>query len=149
MLGKIQDIQNLIEIPLEKAGVELVELQYRKENAGQMLRVFIDNEAGVDLDLCTRATRAIKPILDDSDIYYDHLELSSPGLDRIIKKDRDFKRFSGSMVKVKMRKQFDGPGKITGVLVGADDRQITVKVEEEVLELPRDSVSTVRLHPQY
>jgi len=145
----MHEIQNQIEKLLGDIGVELVDIEYRREKGGQMLRIYIDSEDGVDLDLCSRATRAIKPFLDNSEFYYDHLELSSPGWDRIIKKDKDFERFSGSMVKVKMRKEFAGPSKIIGVLMGADNEQITVKLEEEVLKLPRNLVSTIRLHPQY
>lgn len=150
LLGKTQEIEELIERELDQLGIELVGVEYRKENKDQMLRVFIDSEAGVDLNLCSQATRAIKPILDDRNIYYDHLELSSPGLDRILRKDKDFLRFCGSMVKIKMRKQYQGPSKITGILTGTDDAKIQVRVEEEeLLDLPRELVSSVRLHPDY
>lgn len=149
LLGKRQEIENLIENELNQLAIELVGVEYRKENKEQMLRVFIDSEAGVDLSLCTQATRAIKPLLDERNIYYDHLELSSPGLDRILRKDKDFLRFRGHMVKIKMLKQYQGPGKINGILIDTDDATIKVRVEEEVLNLPRDLVSVVRLHPEY
>jgi len=139
----------LIARELERHNIELVELEYRKENRQQNLRIFIDSEAGVDLNLCTQVTRIVKPLVDEGDFYYDHLEVSSPGLDRILKKDRDFLRFQGYMVKIKMLKEYDGPNKITGVLTGINDKYIQVKIDENILDLSRDLLSTVRLHPDY
>jgi ribosome maturation factor RimP len=149
LLGKVQDLENLIMRELEQHNIELVALEYRKENREQMLRIFIDCEAGVDLDLCTQVTRMIKPLVDEGDFYYDHLEVSSPGLDRPLKNDKDFLRFQGYMVKIKMLKEYDGANKITGVLSGVNDKYILVKVDENILDLPRESLSTVRLHPDY
>lgn len=134
---------------LERHNIDLVAVEYRKENRQQMLRIFIDCEAGVDLELCTRVTRMVKPLVDEGDFYYDHLEVSSPGLDRLLKKDRDFLRFQGYIVKVKMLKEYNGPNKITGVLTGVNDKYIQVEVDENILNLPRDLLSTVRLHPDY
>lgn len=148
-MGKAKEIESLIESKLEQMGIELAGVEYRKENKEQMLRVFIDTEAGVDLNLCSQASRAIKPVLDEHNINYDHLELSSPGLDRFIRKDKDFLRFRGRMVKIKMLKQYQGPAKMNGVLIETDDKTIQVKIEDEVLKLPRELVSSVRLHPDY
>ncbi len=149
LLGKVQDLENLITRELEQDNIELVALEYRKENQQQILRIFIDSEAGVDLNLCTHVTRIIKPLVDEGDFYYDHLEVSSPGLDRLLKKDKDFLRFQGSNVKVRMLKGYNGPNKITGVLTGVNDKYIQVKVDENILDIPRDLLSTVRLHPDY
>ncbi len=148
-MGKTQEIEELVERELDRLAIELVEVEYRRENKEQLLRILIDSEAGVDLNLCSQATRAIKPILDDRNIYYDHLELSSPGLDRILRKDKDFLRFRGSMVKIKMLKPYQGPGKIKGILVGNDETRIQVEVGGEVMDLPREMVSRVRLYPDY
>lgn len=149
LLGKVQDLENLITKELERHNIELVALEYRKENREQMLRIFIDSEAGVDLGLCTQATHIVKPLVDEGDFYYDHLEVSSPGLNRLLKKDKDFLRFQGSMVKVKMLKEYNGPNKITGILSGVDDKHIQVQADDNILDLPRDLISTVRLHPDY
>ncbi len=149
LLGKVQDLENLIAGELEQHNIELVALEYRKENRQQILRIYIDSETGIDLNLCTQATRIVKPLVDKGDFYYDHLEVSSPGLDRLLKKDKDFLRFQGSMVKAKMLKEYNGPNKITGVLTGVNDKYIHVKVDDNILDLPRDLLSTVRLHPDY
>ena len=149
LLGKAQDLENLITRELERHSIELVALEYRKENRQQILRIFIDSEAGVDLNLCTQVTRIVKPLIDEGDFYYDHIEVSSPGLDRILKKNSDFLRFQGCMVKIKMFKEYGGPNKITGVLTEVNDKYIQVKVDQNILDLPRDLLSTVRLHPDY
>ena len=142
-----RQIEPLLEEELNRAGIELVELQYRKESEEQFLRVFIDHEAGVNLELCTRASRLIKPLIDQEDLYYDHLEVSSPGIDRMLKKESDFERFTGERVTVKMLKAYEGPGKITGILKNATEKQIEVEVDQELRTLPRDMVSIVRLYP--
>jgi ribosome maturation factor RimP len=149
LLGKTKELEELIEKELSRVDIELVAVEYRTENREQILRVFIDSEAGVDLNLCTQATRAVKPFLDENDIYYDHFEVSSPGLDRVLRKDKDFLRFRGSRVKIKMLKHYDGPGKINGILMGADDKNIQVQLDEKIIDLPRDLVLIVRLHPDY
>ncbi|WP_054694325.1 ribosome maturation factor RimP [Syntrophomonas palmitatica] len=140
-------IEEMISKPLAKAQIELVDIQYRQENGEKYLRVFIDHENGVDLDLCTRASRLLKPLLDQEEIYYDHLEVSSPGLDRIIKRERDLERFTGEKIKVKMLKQFDGPAKIAGILTGFSDTAIVLETEDKSVQLPRDMISIIRLNP--
>lgn len=140
-------IEPLIEQELSRAGIELVELQYRKENEEQFLRVFIDHESGVDLAMCTRATRLVKPLVDRENLYYDHLEVSSPGIDRVLKKDRDFQRFAGERVIVKMKKAFEGPGKMAGILGVVTDGQIELEIEQGITAIPREMVSIVRLYP--
>jgi len=140
-------IEPVIEESLSRAGIDLVELQYRKENEEQFFRVFIDREDGVDLELCTRASRLVKPLVDEEDLYYDHFEVSSPGIDRVLRKDRDFVRFAGEKVSVKMVKQYEGPDKIVGILNETTDQYIEVGTEAEIKTLPREMVSVVRLHP--
>ncbi len=140
-------IEELISGPLAKAEIELVDLQYHQENGEKYLRVFIDHETGVDLDLCTRASRLVKPLLDQEDVYYDHLEISSPGLDRILKKDKELERFTGAKVKVKMLKQFDGPARFNGILMGFSDQMIDLETEEKPVQLPREMISIIRLNP--
>lgn len=141
-------IGRLVESSLYPLQVELVEVIYRREHGDQMLRVFIDHASGVDLDLCTRVSRIIKDFVDQENIYYDHLEVSSPGLDRVLKKDSDFERFKNERVKIKTLKEYDGPRKVSGFLQGLHEGCIRVKVDEEVKDIPRSMVSTVRLDPQ-
>jgi ribosome maturation factor RimP len=129
-------------------GEDLHEVEYRRESEGQILRIFIDKDSGVDLDTCAKASRAVKSIIDEKDLYYDHMEVSSPGLDRVLKKERDFIRFLGYGVKVNTAKGFAGPRKLNGVLVAYQPDSISIKVEEEIIEIPREQISMVRLRPE-
>ncbi len=110
-------IENLIRVVLEEKGIELLEVELRKEDDVQTLRVFIDRDEGVDLNTCTIATRAIQDIIDQDNIEYDQLEVSSPGPNRILKTDKDFKKFQGSRVKARTLKAMDGQKNFIGVLV--------------------------------
>lgn len=129
--------------------LELVDIEYRKENKEQFLRIFIDKEGGIDLDNCSRANRAIKASLDELDIPYDYFEVSSPGLDRILKDERDWERFTGSLVRIKTRKGYSGPQRITGILMGFDSNDIAVDHDGETLKVPRKMITTIRLHPEF
>jgi ribosome maturation factor RimP len=100
----IAKIESLITEKLEENGVELVDLQYTKDHGDQFIRIFIDTENGVDLQLCATVTRMVREIIDSQDdIFYDHIEVSSPGIDRIIKKDKDYNRFIGHRIKIKTK----------------------------------------------
>ena len=98
----------------EEQGVELVDVCLDKEGAGKYLRIYIDKPEGVSLDDCERYHRAIQPQLESYD--YDFLEVSSPGVDRPLKKDRDFERAIGQEVEVHLFKAVDGVKLITGNL---------------------------------
>ncbi|HOB11788.1 MAG TPA: ribosome maturation factor RimP [Syntrophomonadaceae bacterium] len=146
--SQIDSIAQKIAEPIGQLQAELVEVEYRRENGDQYLRIFIDRETGVDLDLCSRVSRTVKDIIDAAGIEYDHLEVSSPGLDRKLIHDRDFVRFNGQPVKVKLAKRFNGPRQVVGVLIGHNELTLTVKNEEGVFELPRSEITVVRLHPE-
>lgn len=144
----IEQITALIENVLEPEKTEVVDVEYRKENGVQVLRIFIDRAGGVGLDDCSRATRAVKVIIDARDIPYDSLEVSSPGLNRILRKDRDLQRFTGERVRIKTLKTYPGPRTLVGILQGFDQQEIQVQSDEELIVVPRDMISVVRLHPE-
>lgn len=139
----------MIEKQIHQLQAELVEVEYRHENGDLFLRIFIDRETGVDLDLCTGVSRHVKEIIDSAGIEYDHLEVSSPGMNRKLRNDADFCRFNGKTVKVNMTKKYEGPRQVVGVLVGYDEQTLKVEKESGVLELPRSEITVVRLHPDW
>lgn len=143
----VQEIEALVEPVLNHINMELVDIQYRKENKEQILRIFIDTPRGVDIDACTRATRAVKDIIDAKDIFYDHLEVSSPGLDRIIKRDKSPERFIGKKVKIKMKKDYAQFKNITGILKDVQGEKIELLVDGQMVEIPWEMTLTVRLYP--
>lgn len=143
---KLQSITKEIENKLANINIELVDIEYRKESGDQILRIFIDTDSGVTLDTCSVATRAIKGLIDDQELDYDHLEVSSPGLDRILKKEKDFIKFMGHKIKVKMQKNYDGPKKFNGILTDYNNETITIADGEEIKQIPCSLVATVRLN---
>ncbi len=142
-----QEIEKLIEEKLSSLNIELVDFEYRNENKRKVLRVFIDRDSGADLQLCSEVTYLVKDIIDGCDIFYDYLEVSSPGLDRVLKKDRDFKRFLGQKVKVTTSKLFDGSHTIIGILKSFDNEHIEIETEAGDIAVPRSMTKVVRLHP--
>ncbi len=146
MLGKLE---NSIEKILSEMEIELYDMEYRKENGEQYLRIYIDRDTeNVDLQLCSEATRAIKELIDEDTVFYDYLEVSSPGLDRVLKKDKHFARFINQRIRVKTLRQFDGPKTIRGLLRAFDEKEIRVETEgSDTTIIPRSMITRVRLDP--
>ena len=149
MAGAIaQRIENLISPVLEEIGIELLEVEYRKEHGEQMLRIYIDREEGVDLSTCTLATKATQDLIDQENIEYDHLEVSSPGFNRLLKKDKDFIKFQGERVKVRTYSPLAGQKNFQGLLKTVDEQVLNLEIEGELKPIPREMISIVRLDPE-
>lgn len=146
---RLENIASEIETELANIGMELVDIQYRKENQEQVLRFFIDREGGITLEHCSEATRKLKDLIDTQEIYYDHLEVSSPGMDRVIKNNRDLLRFTDYKIKIKTVKAYAGPRTLIAFLRGFSDQELTVETEDgETLSIPRDLITIIRLQPE-
>lgn len=133
---------------LPSMGLELVEVQFRREQHGWVLRVFIDTAEGVTLEHCSRVSRELSDFLDVEDIidHKYHLEVSSPGLERKLYKTADFQRFCGRRAKVKLQEPVDGRKTFIGVISGVDGETIVLLTEGgEKLRFTFDMVSTARL----
>ncbi|HNX28500.1 MAG TPA: ribosome maturation factor RimP [Syntrophomonadaceae bacterium] len=142
------ELENKIEKILQAVNIELVAIEFARDNKAVILRIYIDSENGVDMNLCTQATRAVKESLDKEDVFYDYLEVSSPGLDRVLKKDKDFIRYLGNKVKIKTSKEFNGPRTIVGVLAAVDECCLKVNTGEQTFEIPRQYITIARLKPE-
>lgn len=125
---------------------ELVDVEFLKEGASWYLRIYIDKPGGITIDDCQVVSEDISDILDKKDpieqSYF--LEVSSPGLDRPLKKDADFERFKGELVEVKVFKPIDGRKVFEGELLGLLDNKIIIKIDGNDLEFERDQVAMVR-----
>lgn len=126
----------------DRLGFELVDVSLDKESAGKYLRIYIDKEAGISLDDCETYHRAIQPQLENYD--YDFLEVSSPGVDRPLKKDRDFERAAGSEVEVRLFKAIDGRKVINGILIGLEGNEIVLALPEGETRIPRKAAALVK-----
>jgi ribosome maturation factor RimP len=135
----MERIEALVQPILDDLGLELVDLEYRREGQGWVLRFLLDKEGGITLDDCARASREISAILDVEDIIETayNLEVSSPGIERPLKKIKDFERFAGQLVKIKTRVAIDPEGcgrqrkTFVGTLGGMDGQTVLLTLKEK------------------
>ena len=140
--------ENLFLSITQKHGFELVDVEYVKEAGNWYLRVYIDKEGGIAVDDCEVVSREADPILDADDCIEDSyiLEVSSPGLGRPLKKDKDFARSIGEEVEVRLFRAVNGCKEYTGLLEAYDKTTVTLTLEnEETLVLERTNIALIRL----
>ena len=126
----------------EQMGYELVDVCIEKEPTGKYLRFYIDKPEGVTLDDCEAFHKAVRPFAESVD--YDFMEVSSPGIDRPLKKDRDFERNLGSEIEIKLFKAMDGVKVITGTLAGLEDGEIVIDTPDGEKRIPRKAAAIVK-----
>ncbi|MEW6350011.1 MAG: ribosome maturation factor RimP [Thermodesulfobacteriota bacterium] len=143
----ISSLWRLIEPILEPDGIELVELEFKPEGGRWILRLYIDTPGGVTLDHCQAVSRQVSALLDMEDPI-DHpynLEVSSPGIDRVIRKPQDFCRYSGSPIQVKTRRKLDGRKNFKGTLKGMENAKVILDVAGNRVEISPEDVESARL----
>ena len=123
-------------------GYELYDAGFEKEPGGLYLRAYVDKPGGITLDDCEKYHRALQPAVEDMD--YDFMEVSSPGIDRPLKKDRDFERNLGTEIEVKLFRPIDGMKVITGVLAGLEEGNIVLDTGEGRTLVPRKAAALVK-----
>lgn len=139
------DLNGLLETTVTGMGYELVGVE--RPAKGGLLRIYIDKPDGVGVDDCAVVSRQLSRVLTVENVSYDRLEVSSPGLDRLLKKERDFARFAGQTARVKMRLPVDGQRNFTGVLREAGAGKVQLEVDGRVLSLELNDIETARLVP--
>ncbi|MBQ7516397.1 MAG: ribosome maturation factor RimP [Schwartzia sp.] len=145
MAGYVEKaVEPLVEELIRDEDIELVDVEYVKEK-DWYLRVFIDRAGGVGIEDCQRLSERLEAELDRRDIVPESyiLEVSSPGLDRVLKKDRDFAREMGKAVDVSLYEPLDGEKLLTGTLAACDGESLTLEGRDP---LPRAKIAQVRLH---
>ena len=126
----------------DELGYELVDVALDKEDSGKYLRLYIDKPEGITLDDCEKYHRAIQPQLESYD--YDFLEVSSPGIDRPLKKDKDFERALGMEVELRLFKAIDGQKEFNGELIGYDKENVTLLIAGEEKTFVRKAASLIK-----
>ena len=139
------DLQALLETTLAGLGYELVDLE--KSGKTMFLRVFIDKPGGVDVNDCATVSQHLTRLLAVENIDYGRLEVSSPGLDRLLKKERDFVRFTGHKARIKLRIPVDGQRNFTGILRETSAGKVQLEVDGKLLSLDVDNLAKARLVP--
>jgi ribosome maturation factor RimP len=141
------DIQALLERVVTQLGYELVDMEM--SNRGKMLRLFIDKPQGITIDDCVAVSNHVSHVLAvEHDVDYDRLEVSSPGLDRVLKKAEDFTRFTGERVKLKLRVPVEGRKNFIGVLQGLVADELLVERDGVVSRFSMSNVEKARLDPE-
>lgn len=144
-----QHCTELVTPIIEENNFELVDVEYVKEGSDYYLRVYADKEGGINIDDCVLISRALEAKLDEADKVKEAyiLEVSSPGLTRPLKKDKDFKRSIGRLVDIKMYKAVNGSKELCGTLEDYTDVTVTIRSDggDEPIILNRDEISMIRL----
>lgn len=136
----------MLEATLDGLGYELVDLE--RSLRGKLLRVFIDKPEGVSVDDCVAVSNHLSRLLAVENIDYDRLEISSPGLDRPLKKPSDFIRFAGESVKLKLRVALQGQRNFVGILREVNDGVLKLEVDGKMLDLELSNLEKAQLVPK-
>ncbi|MBQ6061519.1 MAG: ribosome maturation factor RimP [Clostridia bacterium] len=140
--AEVAAIEKRCEKIAEDMGYELVDVAIEKEPTGKYLRFYIDRPEGISLDDCEAYHKAVRQLADALD--YDFMEVSSPGIDRPLKKDRDFERALGTELEIKLFRAIDGVKVITGTLAGIEDGDIVLDTPEGGKRVARKAAALVK-----
>ncbi|MBA2660617.1 MAG: ribosome maturation factor RimP [Nitrosospira sp.] len=140
------ELQGLLESTLAGLGYELVELE--RSARGKLLRVFIDKPDGIGVKDCVAVSGHLSRLLAVEGIDYDRLEISSPGLDRPLRKAADFVRFAGETAKLKLRVALQGQRNFVGILREVNDGILKLEVDGKMLDLELNNLEKARLVPK-
>ena len=140
-------VEELVMPIIEEGNFELVDVEYVKEGANWYLRVYADKEGGINIDDCVTISRALEAKLDEKDVIEDAyiLEVSSPGLGRQLKKDRDYKRSLGEEIEFKLYKARNKQKEFEGILKDFDENTFTITLDDEDEVFDRKDVAMMRL----
>ncbi len=145
------DLNTLIETTVVGLGYELVDIEMSPR--GRTVRVFIDvlpgKESGVDVEDCAKVSNQLSRVFEVENIDFDRLEISSPGLDRVVKKLEDFERFAGQDIQIKVRIPQGGRRNFQGELLGCKDGKVGLRLEKDDVELEFTNIEKARLVPRF
>lgn len=146
MNNSIEDIIEELVLELLEPNVELVDVEYVKEHSWY-LRIYIDKQDGIDINDCQQLSEALEHILDSEDIIKDSyiLEVSSPGIERVLRKPRDYVREKGKKISVSLYAPLNGLKNIVGELVDYDGEMLTVGT----YTISMKDIAQVRLHVEF
>lgn len=146
-MAKIEEkVENLIKDKIEKLGYDLYDVEYAKEGPNYYLRIYIDSEKGIDLNDCEKVSNEINEVLDEADYIKEqyYLEVSSPGIERTLRKDKHLEQNIGKQVEAKLfQKDKAGNKSYIGELKSFDEETITIKAKEEV-KIERKNIAQIK-----
>ena len=147
-MAKIEEkVESLVKEKIEKVGYELYDVLYVKEGSNKILRIVIDSENGISLDDCEKVNNEIKETIDEANPIEEQyfLEISSPGIERLLRKDWQLKKFKGADVNIKLfKKDENGKKEYTGTLGEVTENTLDVEVDGQNVTIDRKIISQVK-----
>ena len=147
-MAKIEEkVESLVKDKIEKIGYELYDVIYTKEGSNKILRIVIDSEKGISLDDCEKVNNEIKETIDEANPIEEQyfLEISSPGIERLLRKDWQLKKFKGTEVNIKLfKKDENGKKEYTGILGNVTEKMLNIEVEGKEISIDRKIISQVK-----
>ena len=139
------DLQRTLESTVAGLGYELVD--FERSGKGQLLRIFIDKPGGISVEDCAKVSNHVSRVLAVENIDYGRLEVSSPGLDRLLRKEQDFVRFAGHRARVKVRVPVEGQRNFVGVLRETRGGKVELEVDGRTVSIDLANLDKARLVP--
>jgi len=146
-LASIEErIESLVEKKINDLGYELYDVEYAKEGREYYLRIFIDKPEGIDLNDCEKVNDGINDLLDQADYIKDQyfLEVSSPGIERTLRKDKHLEKNIDSLVEVKLFKPIEKQKVIQGILKQFNSEVLELELEDRTIEISRKDISVIK-----
>ena len=142
-----EKVKNLIEPIINNLGYELYDVEYSKEGKNYYLRVYIDKNSGIDLNDCEKVNNAINETLDEADYIKEQyfLEVSSTGIEKVLKKDKHFQKNIGKEISVNLfKKDENGNKEYVGILEKFDENVVTIKSNNKLIQINRKNISLAK-----
>ncbi|MDY6856070.1 MAG: ribosome maturation factor RimP [Thermodesulfobacteriota bacterium] len=148
ILGSIESIANPVVIA---EGMEIVDIEYRREDKGWVLRLYIDKEGGVTIDDCANISSQLSHLIDIYELISHPfvLEVSSPGLDRPLKKEKDFAKYNGRLIKIKTHDPIGSRKNFKGRLLDYSEGLVTIDTGVEIVSLPFNKIAKANLEYEF
>lgn len=143
-----EKVENLISEKINELGYQLYDVQYAKEGKDYFLRIFIDKEGAIDLEDCEKVNDGIMELLDEADYIKEQyfLEVSSPGIERVLRKDKHLQENIGKEIEVKLFKQIDNLKEFLGILKDFNNENIVMISDEKEITIERKNISLIKIH---
>lgn len=147
----LKHLWDLFEPVVNGMGYDLIEIEYLPNPKHGVLRLFIDKESGIQVEDCSAVSRQISAVIDVEDPVSGkfNLEISSPGMDRPLRRAEDFQNYSGEIVKIKTSMAFEGQRNFKGRLKGLEQDLVIVECEDKEVRLPITAIDKARLVPDF
>ena len=147
----LESVHELIEPIILEEGLELIDIDFQREARGWVLRIYVDREGGINLSHCTHVSGQIGDLLEVKDLipHSYTLEVSSPGLNRPLKKEKDFLAYAGSTVKIRTVKPFNQRKNFKGILRGYSGGNVIISADDQEVSIPLVHIAKANIEYQF